>query len=397
MKGDIHNSSGTICRAEKRPCPLGADGHSKNIEDFIEVNAAKHGYDADTMRRYASEGMKPKEILILAKENSRTVATLNGEKSVVKKLREAGSTVGFTDDQVRAAWRKNSKELTELRETSEALLAPYDRAREIRNKDTTSTFIALEKKQREIQEQLRKSLIENGVSRNYASYFAASKLAPLGMAKDYVGLNRKTGKAFTISEGELTQLSKGAFSSRDPKVIAGVEAFFSKNNRLINETNKLVTERKNDIREQKEAMRIVAEEGSKHRGLIERREELLNDRANLNRDLLDRKAAREAGITDGPLTFSRDASKVVADENGEFKNLFVKNERGEYRRIVGYDPGTYLGNNSALLDSSGNRYSTVGDSRFSTMARPNVTYIIDDSVQGAPIGIKDFTTPYSSD
>lgn len=62
--GDIHNKTGTICRAQSdETCPLSADGgHSADLGDYAEV----HGVDAETLRGLVENAkMAPKAALDL--------------------------------------------------------------------------------------------------------------------------------------------------------------------------------------------------------------------------------------------------------------------------------------------------------------------------------------------
>ena len=85
--GDIHNHNGSMCKAKKRPCPLGDEGHSKNIEDFIEHHVEESALDADSVRSMIADGTPPADAIEVAKSGGGWIA-----KSM--------SFVDLTDDQM---------------------------------------------------------------------------------------------------------------------------------------------------------------------------------------------------------------------------------------------------------------------------------------------------------
>lgn len=66
--GDIHNHNGTICRARKRPCPFGEDGHSSSVDEYVYHHADETGVDPSAIRRAIADGAKPAEAVELAKD-----------------------------------------------------------------------------------------------------------------------------------------------------------------------------------------------------------------------------------------------------------------------------------------------------------------------------------------
>lgn len=75
------------------PCPLGEDGHSKDMESFIDFNVKNNGYDRDQMLAYAKEGMSPQDVLILAKEGAATTGTISTATPVPSNKREEANKV----------------------------------------------------------------------------------------------------------------------------------------------------------------------------------------------------------------------------------------------------------------------------------------------------------------
>lgn len=55
--GDIHNHNGSICKATKKPCPFGAEGHSKDVDSFVEYQARANGVDGEKLRSLISDGV----------------------------------------------------------------------------------------------------------------------------------------------------------------------------------------------------------------------------------------------------------------------------------------------------------------------------------------------------
>lgn len=66
--GDIHNHNGTVCQASKKPCPLGENGHSSSVDEYVYHHADETGVDPTVIKRAISDGAKPAEAVQLAKE-----------------------------------------------------------------------------------------------------------------------------------------------------------------------------------------------------------------------------------------------------------------------------------------------------------------------------------------
>jgi len=66
--GDIHNDSGTVCRARKKPCPLGEYDHSPSVEEYIYHKAKELRVDPSMIQRAVADGAKPAEAVALAKD-----------------------------------------------------------------------------------------------------------------------------------------------------------------------------------------------------------------------------------------------------------------------------------------------------------------------------------------
>lgn len=65
--GDIHNNSGTICRARKTACPLGEDGHSKDTDSFVAYHIENSGVDGDQVKGMIADGTPPGDAVAVAK------------------------------------------------------------------------------------------------------------------------------------------------------------------------------------------------------------------------------------------------------------------------------------------------------------------------------------------
>lgn len=66
--GDIHNHNGTICKARQGRCPFGEDGHSKDIDSYVEHHVQESGVDGDAVRAMISDGTPPADAVEIAKE-----------------------------------------------------------------------------------------------------------------------------------------------------------------------------------------------------------------------------------------------------------------------------------------------------------------------------------------
>lgn len=82
--GDIHNSTGTICKAKSdASCPLSTDGgHSKDIDSYVEYQVETSGVDGDAVRAMIADGTPPADAVEVAKAGHRSVA--NSESSAGK-------------------------------------------------------------------------------------------------------------------------------------------------------------------------------------------------------------------------------------------------------------------------------------------------------------------------
>lgn len=64
--GEIHNSTGTICKATKS-CPI-EGGHSKDVDEYIEAKVAEDGIDGDRVRAMVKDGTPAGEAVAIVKE-----------------------------------------------------------------------------------------------------------------------------------------------------------------------------------------------------------------------------------------------------------------------------------------------------------------------------------------
>jgi len=65
--GDIHNHNGSICTASKRPCPFGEEGHSKDIDSYVDYHVNESGVDGDQVRAMIADGTPPADAVEVAK------------------------------------------------------------------------------------------------------------------------------------------------------------------------------------------------------------------------------------------------------------------------------------------------------------------------------------------
>lgn len=73
--GDIHNHNGTVCRAEKGRCPFGDEGHSKDLDSYVEHHVQESGVDGDQVRAMIADGTPPADAVEVAKAGQSSVGT----------------------------------------------------------------------------------------------------------------------------------------------------------------------------------------------------------------------------------------------------------------------------------------------------------------------------------
>lgn len=106
--GDIHNSTGTICKARFRTCPLEdseSGGHSESIEGFIEYQASTNDIPKKELKALLDEGLPPKDALEVIEGGydsaPKSQKSLKDNKPVMMKLANGGEveiTPGLIDD-----------------------------------------------------------------------------------------------------------------------------------------------------------------------------------------------------------------------------------------------------------------------------------------------------------
>lgn len=69
--GDIHNHNGSICKATKRPCPFGEEGHSKDTEAFVAYHEKISGVNGEKVRELLAEGVSPADAVYVARMSSK--------------------------------------------------------------------------------------------------------------------------------------------------------------------------------------------------------------------------------------------------------------------------------------------------------------------------------------
>lgn len=86
--GDIHNHNGSICKAHKRPCPLGDGGHSKTIEEYVEHNVKESGLDGEAVRSMIADGTPPADAVAVVKGGGGSVANSLSYVDLTEQQRE---------------------------------------------------------------------------------------------------------------------------------------------------------------------------------------------------------------------------------------------------------------------------------------------------------------------
>lgn len=72
-KGQIHNTTGTICKAKKRACPLDDSGHSSSIEAYVEHHVKESGINGEEVTAMIADGTPPADAVEVAKLGVGTV------------------------------------------------------------------------------------------------------------------------------------------------------------------------------------------------------------------------------------------------------------------------------------------------------------------------------------
>lgn len=73
-KGQIHNTTGTICKAKERACPLEESGHSNSIEAYVEHHVKESGINGDEVTAMIADGTPPADAVEVAKLGGGTVS-----------------------------------------------------------------------------------------------------------------------------------------------------------------------------------------------------------------------------------------------------------------------------------------------------------------------------------
>lgn len=94
-KGEFH-STGTVCTAELRPCPLeSSGGHFNSLDELVDHTAEKTGSDAAEMRSVLASGVSPTEVISMANEGILGGSTAESAKRAPK--RPATIKIDLTD------------------------------------------------------------------------------------------------------------------------------------------------------------------------------------------------------------------------------------------------------------------------------------------------------------
>lgn len=68
--GDIHNSTGTVCKAQIN-CPM-QGGHSKDVDEYVESNAEKYGLDSQQIQGMIKDGTPLADAVSIARDGLET-------------------------------------------------------------------------------------------------------------------------------------------------------------------------------------------------------------------------------------------------------------------------------------------------------------------------------------
>lgn len=104
--GDIHNHNGTICRAEKIRCPFGDEGHSKDIDSYVEHHVQESGVNGEAVRDMISDGTPPADAVEVAKGGYGALGSVQQEVDALKESPEGVNRFRAYRDQWNDAWAK---------------------------------------------------------------------------------------------------------------------------------------------------------------------------------------------------------------------------------------------------------------------------------------------------
>lgn len=136
--GDIHNHNGSICKADKRPCPFGDEGHSKDLESYVDHHVQESGVDGSSVRTMIADGTPPADAVAVAKEglsaDSSTVSRSSGAQDFdeLKQSPEGVDRFQAYKEQWNSSWEKTYKQyynqMEEERRTPQQRAALADRS-----------------------------------------------------------------------------------------------------------------------------------------------------------------------------------------------------------------------------------------------------------------------------
>lgn len=102
--GEIHSSTGTICKAKSdASCPLSTGGHSKSADEFIDNISAVEGLDRDKFRSMVADGTPLTDALSVLREGGADHPAIQGSKRRVPAYTPAMAGYDMTNDVFDAA------------------------------------------------------------------------------------------------------------------------------------------------------------------------------------------------------------------------------------------------------------------------------------------------------
>jgi len=133
--GDIHNTTGTICKAQREEnCPFSSDeGHSPDVESYVDYHVRHSEVDGDAVRAMIADGTPPRDAVEVAQSGDfeQKPVTKSRLKGLLTRLKgDAGffETAPSTPEQIEAAEAALARDFQRERDEKAELFFGEDRS-----------------------------------------------------------------------------------------------------------------------------------------------------------------------------------------------------------------------------------------------------------------------------